>query len=50
MENRRAEMQQERMPKVECRKRMQKKDYRAPVLEKRQKLTEITRGDLVHVS
>ena len=44
-------MQKERMPKVECRKRTQKKDYRAPVLQKRQRLTEVTQGDLVdHVS
>jgi len=44
-------MQKERTPKVECRKRTQKRDYSAPVLQKRQKLTEVTQGDLVdHVS
>jgi hypothetical protein len=47
MENRRPEMQKERMPKVECRKRTQKKDYSAPVLQKRQKLAEVMQGDLI---
>jgi hypothetical protein len=40
-------MKDERTQKVECRKRTQKKDYSAPVLHKRQKLTEVTQGDLV---
>ena len=42
-------MQQESTRKVECRKRTQKKVCSAPVLQKRQRLTEVTQGeDQVH--
>jgi hypothetical protein len=43
-------MQGERMRKAAGRKQTHRKDYSAPVLQKREKLSEITRGTPSRVS